>query len=191
MYTFLVYALKFLLFIFNGPLHSYGKNHLPEENYVLVAPHRSFIDPIAIAIAGYPDQYIFMVKEELMDNNILAFLIKKLDFVPVNRKNPGPSAIKKPIRYLKAGEKSFMLFPTGSRYSTDMKDGATTIARMSKKSIVPCVYVGPLTLKDIFKRQKMKVGFGPAITLDKGKDYDYNQAMVQAFEDIEKQLLNK
>lgn len=188
MYITIVYILKILLFIFNGRIKVQGKEYLPDSNYILVAPHRSFIDPIPIALAGYPDVYIFMVKEELKQNPILNFLIKKLDFVPVNRQHPGPSSIKKPVRILKEGSKSFMLFPTGSRYSTDIKDGATTIGRMSKKPIVPCVYSGPLTIKDLLKRKKMKVGFGPPIPTVGVKGMDYKQAIIEAFNQIEKDL---
>ena len=36
-----------------------------------------------------------------------------------------------------------MIFPTGSRYSADMKGGAILIAKLAKAPIVPAVYQGP------------------------------------------------
>lgn len=195
MYTFIIYIVKFLLLIINGRIQVQGKEHLPEGNYILVAPHHSYIDPVPIAIAGFPDYYIFMVKEELTDNKFLAFLIDKLEFLPVNRENPGPSVIKEPVKLLKAGEKSFMLFPTGSRHSTDMKNGAVTIAKMSGKPIVPVVYHGPLNMKSLFKRQNMVVRYGEPIKVDRSKPKDemieYNQKIEQAFEDLENKIKDK
>lgn len=113
MYKFILYIIRFLLFIINGRIEVQNKHLIEEEdNYVLVAPHHSVIDPVPIAVGGFPDEYSFMVKEELMENKFFNWLFTQLNFVPVDRENPGPSVLRDPVRLLKEGKKSFMLFPT-------------------------------------------------------------------------------
>lgn len=193
MYKFIMYVIRFLIFIINGRVETQNKHLIAEEdNYVLVAPHRSLVDPIPIALAGLPEEYSFMVKEELMENKFLNWLFNQLDSVAINRDNPGPSALKAPINILKEGKKSFMLFPTGSRYSDDIKSGAVIIARLSKKNIVPVVYDGPLTFKDLLKRQKMIVRYGSPIKIDPKKNKEleikYNQDIRDAFDRIQAEI---
>ena len=127
-----------------------------------------------------------------MENKFFNWLFTQLNFVPVDRENPGPSVLRDPVRLLKEGKKSFMLFPTGSRYSDDIKSGAVIIARLSRKNIVPVVYDGPKTVKDIFKRQKMIVRFGSPIQVDPKKDKElekkYNQDIREAFDHLQNEI---
>lgn len=59
------------------------------------------------------------------------------------------------------------MFPTGSRYSNDVKAGAGVIAKMASVPLVPAVYQGPLKMSGVFKRQKMSITFGDPIYIDK------------------------
>lgn len=193
MYKFILNIIRFILFIVNGRIEVQNKHLIEEEgNYVLVAPHRSVIDPIPIAVAGFPDEYSFMVKEELMENKFFNWLFNKLNFVPVDRENPGPSVLRDPVRLLKEGKKSFMLFPTGSRYSDDIKSGAVIIARLSRKNIIPVVYDGPMTIKGIFRREKMIVRFGSPIEVNPKKDKElekkYNEDIREAFDRLQNEI---
>ena len=56
---------------------------------------------------------------------------------------------------IKENQKALVIFPTGTRYSNEMKGGAVMIARLAKAPIVPMVVSRPLTFKDIIKRKKM------------------------------------
>lgn len=193
MYTAIIYVVRFILWVINGRIKVENKENLPQDtNYILVAPHRSAIDPVALALAAYPEEFSFMVKEELEEKALLRFLSQHLGFVPVNRDNPKPSALKEPVRILREGKKSFMLFPTGSRYSSDMKSGAITIAKLSKKTIVPAVYDGPYTMKDLIKRKQMTVRFGNPISIDSSKKKDelliYNDLIQDRFDQIQKEI---
>lgn len=153
--------IKFLVRIFNGKTTVIGKDNLPtDEKYVLVAPHRTFLDPVYIGITAYPDTFAFMGKKELFEIPVLHHLFRKMNGFPVDRENPGVSAVRTPVNYLKNDELNVVIFPTGSRHSSDIKGGAVAIARLSKKKIVPAVYSGPLTLKDLFLRKKAVVIFG-------------------------------
>ena len=160
--------MRFLLAILNGNARYENRTKLPTDtSYILVAPHRTWIDPVYLAIAASPKQFTFMAKKELFKNPILSWVIRHANAFPVDRANPGPSAIKTPVKILKKGDLSLMIFPTGTRHSNEIKGGAATIAKLSGVPIIPAVYQGPLTLGGILKRNKVTVRFGDPITIDR------------------------
>lgn len=160
--------MRFLLAILNGNAHYENRTKLPTDtSYILVAPHRTWIDPVYLAIAASPKPFTFMAKKELFKNPILSWIIRHANAFPVDRANPGPSAIKTPVKILKKGDLSLMIFPTGTRHSNEIKGGAATIAKLSGVPIIPAVYQGPLTLGGILKRKKVTVRFGDPITIDR------------------------
>ncbi|OFI48927.1 acyl-phosphate glycerol 3-phosphate acyltransferase [Floricoccus tropicus] len=166
-YAFLRNLVAFLLYAVNGRPEVHNLDKLPdkEENYILVAPHRTLWDPVYLAFLARPKQFIFMAKKELFKNKIFAWWIKKCGAFPVDRENPGPSALKIPIKELKEGNKSLIMFPSGTRHSDELKGGVVAIAKLSKARIIPAVYQGPLTFKDLFKRKKVKMNFGDPIDM--------------------------
>ncbi|AGY81623.1 MULTISPECIES: lysophospholipid acyltransferase family protein [Carnobacterium] len=167
-YKILRAVLRFLLAILNGNAHYENRTKLPTDtSYILVAPHRTWIDPVYLAIAASPKPFTFMAKKELFKNPILSWIIRHANAFPVDRANPGPSAIKTPVKILKKGDLSLMIFPTGTRHSNEIKGGAATIAKLSGVPIIPAVYQGPLTLGGILKRKKVTVRFGDPITIDR------------------------
>lgn len=160
--------MRFLLAILNGNAHYENRTKLPTDtSYILVAPHRTWIDPVYLAIAASPKPFTFMAKKELFKNPILSWIIRHANAFPVDSANPGPSAIKTPVKILKKGDLSLMIFPTGTRHSNEIKGGAATIAKLSGVPIIPAVYQGPLTLGGILKRKKVTVRFGDPITIDR------------------------
>jgi len=160
-FSFVRLIVRLLILTLNGRYKVQGKENLPiDDNYILIAPHRSWIDPVYLVLAASPKQFSFMAKKELFKNPLFKWLITKMNAFPVDRKNPGPSAIKTPVKILKETDLGLVIFPTGTRHSTELKGGAVTIAKMSKKPIVPVVYHGPYTFKDLLKRQKATVRFG-------------------------------
>ncbi len=161
-------TLRFLLAILNGNAHYENRDKLPTDtSYILVAPHRTWIDPVYLAIAASPKPFTFMAKKELFNNPILGWIIRHANAFPVDRANPGPSAIKTPVKILKKGDLSLMIFPTGTRHSNEIKGGAATIAKLSGVPIIPAVYQGPLNLSGILKRKKVTVRFGDPIIIDR------------------------
>lgn len=197
-YNILIYLVRFLLFIFNGKTKVIGKENLPkDEKFVLVAPHLSLLDPVFIAVTAYPHRFSFMAKKELFDIPIFSWLIRQLNAFPVDRENPGISAVKIPINYLKNDEINVVIFPTGTRHSTEIKGGAVTIARLGKSKIVPAVYSGPLTLKDLFLRKNATVMFGEPFEvkrkIDGVKDINqyYSNRIQKDFNEIEETIQRK
>lgn len=164
---------RVLFFVINGNLEIQNKEKLPQnENYILVAPHRTWWDPLYLAVAARPKKFAFMAKEELFKNPIIRFILVHANAFPVNRQKPGPSAIKTPVKLLKNTDLSLIMFPSGSRYSSELKGGMTVIAHMAKVRIVPCVYQGPLTLGGLFLRKKVIVRFGDPIDISDVKKSD-------------------
>ena len=163
-FTFMRGVVRVVLFIVNGPFEIQNKEALPtNENYILVAPHRTWWDPLYMAVAARPKKFAFMAKEELFKNAFLRFILKNANAFSVNRAKPGPSAIKTPIKILKETDLSLIMFPSGTRHSTALKGGMAMIAKMAKVCVVPVVYQGPVTLKDLFKRKKVVIRFGEPI----------------------------
>ncbi|KAF0506249.1 1-acyl-sn-glycerol-3-phosphate acyltransferase [Pediococcus pentosaceus] len=179
-YSFIKHFVSSLIFLINGKPDVHNSERLPEGSYVLVAPHRTWFDPVLHALAAYPQRFSFMAKKELFQNRFLSWLITKLNAFPVDRQNPGPSAIKTPVKILKKGELSTIIFPSGTRHSQELKNGAFVIAKLANVPIVPAIYQGPLTFKGLFTRQKIHINFGEPITIDrKTKMNDENLAMLE------------
>lgn len=194
-FSFMRGLVRVVLFIINGPFEIQNKEALPkDENYILVAPHRTWWDPLYMAVAARPKKFAFMAKEELFKNAFLRFILKNANAFSVNRKNPGPSAIKTPVKILKETDLSLIMFPSGTRHSKALKGGMAMISKMAKVRVVPCVYQGPLTLKDLFKRKKVVMRFGEPIDLSDIKKLNaeglqvVEQRIQGAFDELDKAI---
>ena len=171
-YSFARVLVKIILFIINGNAHYLNKSRLPKGNYILVGPHRTWFDPIYFAVAASPKKFSFMAKKELFKNPILKAILVHANAFPVDRENPGPSAIKTPVKILRKKDLSLILFPSGTRHSSELKAGAALIAQLSNVPLVPTVYQGPLTFKSLFSRKKVIVSFGDPIYVDRKTKLD-------------------
>ncbi|AOF49476.1 1-acyl-sn-glycerol-3-phosphate acyltransferase [Tetragenococcus halophilus] len=194
-YIFMRGLVKGILFLANGNAHYENKNLLPQdENYILVAPHRTWWEPLYLAVAAGPKKFAFMAKEELFKNPILRFILVHANAFAVKRDNPGPSTIKTPVKLLRNTDLSLLMFPSGTRHSSELKGGTVVISRMAKVRIVPCVYQGPLTLKDLFKRKRVTVRFGEPVELGDIKKTDeagmqiVEQRLQTAFDQLDKEI---
>ncbi|MDO4903544.1 MAG: 1-acyl-sn-glycerol-3-phosphate acyltransferase [Limosilactobacillus sp.] len=195
LYDFLVKIVGPFLNLINGRTRVYNQDKLPDGNYIIVAPHRSWMDPILIALSIYPKKFSFMAKKELFKGKIGDKFLRSLNAYPVDRKHPGPSVIKTPVKILKSTDLSTIIFPTGSRYSSKLKGGATLIAKMAGVPLVPCVYQGPLSFGKLFgHKNPRKIAFGEPIYVDRKRklDEDYQteleQAMQDSFNQLDKQI---
>lgn len=172
-FRFIRQVARFIFFVVNGNARYQAKERLPKEgNYVLVGPHRTWWDPLYFALAASPKEVGFMAKEELFKNPILRWILVHAHAFPVNRDNPGPSVIKTPVKMLRQTNLSVIMFPSGTRHSDDLKGGAALISKMAKVPIVPAVYQGPLSLKELFKRKRVVVRFGEPIDVSDIKKMD-------------------
>ncbi|KRM88216.1 lysophospholipid acyltransferase family protein [Lacticaseibacillus thailandensis] len=184
---------RVVVWLLNGNTHYQNKSALPDGPYVLVGPHRTWWDPIMFALAGAPRDYMFMAKEELFHNPIIRWILVHANGFPVNRAHPGPSAIKTPVRKLRQGQLALIMFPSGSRYSNELKGGAVLIAKMARVPLVPAVYQGPLRFRDLLRRQRITVRFGDPIPMLTGKLDDAAQKemgnrMQSAFDQLDQEI---
>lgn len=159
--------IRFVIFVLNGHMVVLDKEKVPKTPYILVAPHRTWWEPVLFAVAGSPMEFSFMAKAELFHNPIIRWILRNAHAFPVDRAHPGPSVVKTPINNLRKNNLSVIIFPTGTRYSNDIKGGAALIARLAGVQLVPVVYQGPLTFMNLLKRQKMIIGFGDPITVSR------------------------
>jgi len=169
MYYFAGYLCKVFLSIF-GRLQVHGKEKLPQSGgYVIACTHTGWVDILWLGVSILPAKIHYMAKIELFKNRPLKWLMEKLNAFPVNRENPGPSAIKTPRRLIAEGE-IVGIFPSGTRTSEDvpLKRGAVTIAGRSDAPIVPAAYVGPNNFKDLIRFKKPQLIFGDPIYAPEG-----------------------
>lgn len=190
-YTFARHLVKIILSLF-GRLKIHGKEKLPDQEdggYVVACTHTGWVDILWLGIAIFPVKIHYMAKIELFKNPLLKWLMGKLNAFPVDRENPGPSAIKVPRRLLKEGQ-VVGIFPSGTRTSEEvpLKRGAVTIASHGKAPIVPAAYVGPNNFKDLFRRIKPRLIFGEPIYAD--ENLPRREAMEKMMEELN-QALNK
>lgn len=194
LYNFLVRLINPLLNLINGRTKVYNRENLPSGNYIIVAPHRTWMDPVLIALVIWPKKFSFMAKKELFKNPLIGKFLRTLNAFPVDRKHPGPSAIKKPVTILKKTDLSTIIFPSGSRYSAKLKGGAIVIAKMANVPLVPAVYQGPLKFSRLFTRKPRHIAFGKPIYIDrKERLTPENQAKIEqqmqdAFNALDKQI---
>ena len=193
-YSFMRGLVRLIITIINGRPRYQGRENLPEGAYILVGPHRTWFDPLYYALAGSPMKFSFMAKEELFKNPVLRFILVHANAFPVNRQHPGPSAIKTTVKFLRSGKLSLIMFPSGTRHSQELKGGATVIAKMAGVPLVPTVYQGPLTYKQLFSRQRVTVRFGQPIDIDRKLKLDeagqkqIETKMLHAFDDLDRQI---
>ncbi|MGF3072720.1 lysophospholipid acyltransferase family protein [Facklamia sp. P12945] len=196
-YQFAVAILRFLFRLFNGKSYIIGKENIPDPNqstFILAATHRSFWDPLYLAIALYPLEISFMSKESIFHNSLLASILRKAHVFPVNREKPSPKTIKIAVKQLTEKNLNLGIFPSGSRYTTEIKGGTAFIQRLSKKDIIPIAIQPPLDFKSFFKRQGAKIAFGPAIKYNPELDYNkdqlakIDQELAKAFDNLDHQL---
>ncbi|CAJ1227525.1 1-acyl-sn-glycerol-3-phosphate acyltransferase [Levilactobacillus zymae] len=193
-YSFLRGFIRVLLALINGHAKYLHREDLPDGPYILVGPHRTWFDPIYFALGASPRKFSFMAKEELFQNPILRWILNHANAFPVNRDHPGPSVIKTPVRILRQGDLSLIIFPSGSRHSAELKGGAAVIAKMAKVPLIPAVYQGPLTFKQLLTRKPVTVAYGQPITVDRKLKLDeagqaqVEQQMQQAFDQLDREI---
>ncbi|CAH1851425.1 lysophospholipid acyltransferase family protein [Convivina intestini] len=194
-YDFMKIVITGLIWLVTGRVRYMNRDRLPQnDNYILVGPHRTWWDPVWYAMAAYPKHFIFMAKVEIFKHAPVRWLVTSLGAFPVDRKKVGPNVIKYPVKELRKGNRSLIMFPSGSRHSAKLKSGTILIARMSGKAIVPAVYQGPVKFSHLFKRNNTTINIGTPIVVDnKGKLSEevitkYNDQIQASFDELDREV---
>ena len=111
---------------------------------VLVAPHVSYFDVVALFLSVRPKQWVRLVARDSLfraGGGILGQIIARVGAFPIKRETADRTAIKRATRNLKNGE-NIGLFPEGTRRGKGKKvpslhGGAALMARMGKAPLIP------------------------------------------------------
>ena len=193
MYRIVSGILNFILRKICKSLEVQGKENIPQlHRYVVTCTHESYNEVIMLGMAIYPNQIHYMAKKELFHNKWFGGFLSSLNAFPVDRENPGPSTLKKPIKLLKEN-KTVGIFPTGHRMKYDegspMKRGAVTIAMMAQAPILPAAYIGPKKIQGLITGKSI-IKFGePIETKNLPKDMKRNEKLEYLTKELEKRTI--
>ena len=152
-----------------------GRENVPKEGKVLlVANHRSYLDPPIVAYAVKFRPVFFMAKSELFETPILSTLIKHWgNAFPVKRGKADLTALRTALEVLNKGE-LVCIFPEGQRAPSGKflraKWGAGLVALKAKAPIVPCLIDGS---EKLIGKEKL-IGGLPKILVRFGKPFTIN-----------------
>lgn len=128
-----------------------------DEKLIICSNHTHNFDVVIISIL-FPDQIHWMGKKELFKIKPLSLFFKKLGAFPVDRENPGLSAIKNSIRIL-GRNKSLGVFPEGTRVENfDIKNATSGVPLISISTKSPILPVLIETTYKPFSKVKVTVG---------------------------------
>lgn len=189
MYQFISRLLDLILVKMAKSLYVIGKENIPKDNkYVVTCTHESYNEVIMLGMALVPNEIHYMAKKELFNNKWFGQFLTSLNAFPVDRENPGPSTLKRPVNLLKEN-KTVGIFPTGHRTSAEgapLKRGASTIAMLGKAPILPAAYVGHKKLHGLITGQAL-IKFGePIYQSDIPKDLKRNEKIDYLTHEIER-----
>ncbi len=115
----------------------------PEQGYVLVSNHASYMDTPAV-LSSVPLQFRFFAKEGLFSIPFLGWHLARAGHLPVVRGDPRAS-----VKSLTHGAKliaeqgvSVLLFPEGGRSETELRPFKEGAAYIAIKAGVPAVPIG-------------------------------------------------
>ena len=152
----------------------FGKENLINKGRsIVICNHLSKADVLAVG-ALYPNKTIFISKIEWFDNKVLAWFLRQLGTIPLDRDKPSLSSIKDGLQVLK-DNKRLAIFPEGRRnFETndlqEIKQVTSLFAVKGQAQITPVI---------IYDRLKMfKKGY-----VIVGKPFDFSEFYGQRFTD--------
>lgn len=145
-----------------------GLENIPEdEGYILCSNHRTYFDPIFVAVKIPRSQQLnFMAKEELFKNKFFGWFISKLNAFPISRGKGDSKTLDKSVEILKSGQ-PLLIFIEGTRSKNGVpgrpRSGASLIAGRAGAGILPCsVDYG----ERLGFRKKVVVKYHPLLTTE-------------------------
>jgi 1-acyl-sn-glycerol-3-phosphate acyltransferase len=170
-YRFIAWLARNVLFRPLGGFRVTGRENVPMEGPVIIAPiHVSYLDPMLVGAVS-PREISFMAKEELFRNPIMNKLIRSLNTFPVKRGQNDSSAIREALRLIESG-RALLVFPEGTRGNGEqmgaIQGGLMMMARRTGAQILPVGIWGthkawPRGQK--MRRHKTALHFGKPFTL--------------------------
>lgn len=186
-YSFLVFILRFPLFLFYR-YKLINKNNIPDEGrYIIASNHISGPDCIFVGL-GQKRYIRFMAKTELFQNKFLNWFFTKMGAFPVNRGKGDTSAINNAKQMIENGE-ILGIFIEGTRSKSGEflkpKSGAVMLAHQMDCKIIPCA-ISCKGLKSSFWRRKY-VHFGDPVTVE---ELGITKASPREYRDASRRLMD-
>ena len=160
-----------------------GKENVPAEgNAIICANHYSNYDPFAAAI--FLDRLPrYLGKKELFENKILAYLLKEVRVIPLDRKAAmDMKAVKAALKVLKE-DQILGIFAEGTRVKegeqVDAKGGVALFAMKGNTNVIPCAISGKYKF-----RNKIRVEYGKPLTLEEFRGQKLTAEMMTEITDV-------
>lgn len=165
LYRFALYLIRTLLLL-RCKLIIEGMEHVPAEGGgILLANHRSVLDPLIIGSTISKRNIRYMAKKELFDIFLLKNLIRKVGAFPVDRNSADLSFMRKVVSLLSREKELVLIFGEGTRnldLSLPIMPLKTGFAFLAKRAKVPVIPVYVTGINDLLKpklRPKLMVSF--------------------------------
>lgn len=125
------------------PMRVKNRKNFIKGKSIVIGNHQSNADPILIwTLFWRPMNY--MAKKELFNKKPIAWFMKKMNCIPVDRTKVDLSSIKTGLRVLN-DNKTLVIFPEGTRkedsFADGIKDGTAMFAVKTGAPIVPMYFV--------------------------------------------------
>lgn len=148
----LFYKLFYRVKVFNR------KGVITNEKSIVICNHLSKMD-VCVVSELYKDKVNYLAKVECFKCKPVAFVLRHLGAIPIDRDNPSISSIKEGLKVLKDG-KCLGIFPEGTRNKVNneiqpFKTGTAMFAIKGQAKIVPIVIESKIKL---FKTNYAMVG---------------------------------
>ena len=118
-----------------------GRAHIPATGpFIVVSNHASFLDPPILSVVIRSRTIHFMARDSLFGVGPIAWLLKKLNALPMDRERGDIGAIRLAVNLLASGE-VLALFPEGTRTRSGLlqeaKGGIGLLIAKAKVPVLP------------------------------------------------------
>ena len=179
--TFLYRFLRFCWWVYFKIFHRLKV--VNRENFKLIADrgglvasnHVSYYDPPLLAQIP-KDSLHFLARKTLWNTGWMAWLIPRLNAIPVDQENPDMTALKRIIRLIKDGER-VVVFPEGQRsLSGEVLPGQPGVGLVLGKTKAPVLPVRIFGAYEAWPRERKRPKWFKKITLVVGKPVEFDDA---------------
>ena len=163
-----------------------GRENIPKTGPVLlVSNHQSHFDPPLVGVPC-PRRMNYVARDTLFRFPPLAWLMRSLDAIPIDRDGVGMTGIKESLRRLKRGE-MVLVFPEGTR-SRDgeigtFRPGFTMLAARSGAAILPVAVDGAFDAwprwRKLPRLGKIRVHYGRPIPFEEIQGRDERELVAE------------